>query len=231
MKPVATASLRPCWPRAVLFDLDGTLVDTAPDLAAAVNRLLVEEGLAPLSLAVLRPLVSKGGRALLTRAFPERDDAVIEALLPRFLAAYADALTVQSRPFAGIEALLAGIESAGARWGIVTNKPEALARGVVDGMGWAGRCAVLVGGDSLSLRKPDPAPLRHAAALLGLQAVECVYVGDDARDIAAGLAAGMPTAAALWGYREPSEQPERWPASAHCADAAAVAAWIEGLSR
>lgn len=231
MKPVAASSPRPCWPRAVLFDLDGTLVDTAPDLAAAVNRLLIEEGLAPLPLAVLRPLVPKGGRALLARAFPDRDDAVIGALLPRFLTAYADALTVLSRPFAGIEALLAGIESAGARWGIVTNKPEALARGVIAGMGWAARCAVLVGGDSLPLRKPDPAPLRLAAALLGLATEDCAYIGDEARDIAAGLAAGMPTAAALWGYHEPSEQPEHWPASAHCADAAAVAAWLRVLPR
>jgi len=228
MSPNAAASVRP---RAVLFDLDGTLVDTAPDLVAAVNRLLAEEGRPPLPEEVLRPLVSKGGRALLARAFPDRDGTAIEALLPRFLAAYAGALTLLSRPFAGIEALLAGIESGGGRWGIVTNKPEQLARGVVAGMGWSARCAVLVGGDTLPVRKPDPAPLHHAAVLLGLAAEDCVYVGDDARDIAAGNAAGMPTAVALWGYREPAEQPEHWPASAHCVDAMAVAVWIGVLPR
>ncbi len=217
-------------PRAVLFDLDGTLVDTAPDLAAAVNRLRVEDGRAALDEAELRPLVSKGGRALLARAYPESDPAALEARLPRFLAAYAEALVVHSRPFPGIEALLDQLESHGCRWGIVTNKPEALARGVLAGLGWTARCAVLVGGDTLPLRKPDPAPLAHAVARLGVPPGACAYVGDDARDIAAGNAAGMPTAVALWGYREAGDCPSRWPASAHCADAGALAAWL-GMAR
>ena len=215
---------------AVLFDLDGTLVDTAPDLAAAVNRLLRDEGRAALPESALRPLVSKGGRALLARAFPDLADAEREILLPRFLALYGEALAVASAPYEGVEALLAAIESRGWRWGIVTNKPEGLARGVVAGMGWATRCGVLVGGDTLPVRKPDPAPLLLAAERLGLPASACLYVGDDARDIEAGNAAGMASVAALWGYREAHEDPGTWPAVAHCDSAEQVGRWLAGAA-
>lgn len=209
--------------KAVLFDLDGTLVDTAPDLVAAVNAVLEAEGRNPLPDAALRPLVSKGGRALLSRAFPDLDPDARDARLPVFLARYGEALAVHSRPFAGVPPLLSAIEARGWRWGIVTNKPEGLARGVVDGMGWAGRCGVLVGGDTLPVRKPDPAPLVLAAERLGVVPRHCVYVGDDARDVEAGRAAGMPTIAALWGYRDADERPDEWLADAHAADATAVA--------
>jgi phosphoglycolate phosphatase len=214
--------------RAVLFDLDGTLADTAPDLIAAANRILVEEGRAPLPDAALRPLVSKGGRALLARAFPELDDAAREPLLPRFLAAYADALAVHTRPFDGIEPLLRDIEARGWLWGIVTNKPEGLAVGVVEGLGWSTRSKALVGGDTLAVRKPAPEPLLHAAAQLGVAPSQCLYVGDDARDIEAAKAAGMPSAAALWGYREAHENPRDWLADVDCLDAAALQAWLTG---
>lgn len=200
--------------RAVLFDLDGTLADTAPDLIAAVNRLRAEAGRTALPETALRPLVSKGGRALLARAFEDLGEAAREALLPRFLAHYAAALAVHTRPFAGIEPLLAAIEARGLRWGIVTNKPEALARAVVQGLGWAGRSAALVGGDTLPVRKPAPDPLWLAARQLGLAPGDCLYVGDDARDIEAAVAAGMPGIAALWGYREAHEDPQAWPAAA-----------------
>lgn len=214
--------------RAVLFDLDGTLADTAPDLIAAVNRIVVEEGLAPLPEAALRPLVSKGGRALLTRAFPELDEAAREPLLPRFLAAYAEALSQHTRPFAGIEALLGDIEARGWPWGIVTNKPEALAVGVVDGLGWSKRSKALVGGDTLPVRKPSPEPLWLAAAKLGVAPGHCLYVGDDARDIEAARAAGMPSVAACWGYREADENPRDWAADVECLDAEALRAWLSG---
>lgn len=215
--------------RAVLFDLDGTLADTAPDLVAAVNRLRVEEGRTPLPDAALRPLVSKGGRALLARAFADLDADAREPLLPRFLAAYAEALAVHTRPFAGIDALLAAIEARGWPWGIVTNKPEALARGVVGGLGWSMRSSVLVGGDTLPVRKPAPEPLWLAAERLGIAPAHCLYVGDDARDIDAAQAAGMPCVAALWGYREAHEDPRAWLALAHCADVAALGDWLAGL--
>lgn len=214
--------------RAVLFDLDGTLADTAPDLIAAVNRLLIEEARAPLPDAALRPLVSKGGRALLARAFSDLDAAAREPLLPRFLAAYAEALAVHTRPFDGVEPLLVDIEARGLAWGIVTNKPEGLAVGVVEGLGWSTRSKVLVGGDTLPVRKPAPEPLLHAAARLGVAPAQCLYVGDDARDIEAAKAAGMPSAAALWGYREAHEDPRGWHADVDCVDATALRQWISG---
>ncbi|MCZ8113695.1 phosphoglycolate phosphatase [Silanimonas sp.] len=214
--------------RAVLFDLDGTLADTAPDLIAAVNRILVEESRPPLPDSALRPLVSKGGRALLARAFPDLSEDAREPLLPRFLAAYAEALAVHTRPFEGIEPLLADIEARGWPWGIVTNKPEGLAIGVVEGLGWSTRSKALVGGDTLPVRKPAPEPLWLAASQLGVTPEACLYVGDDARDVEAAKAAGMPSVAALWGYREAHEDPQAWGATVDCPDAEALRRWLAG---
>lgn len=194
----------------VLFDLDGTLVDSAPDLLAAVNSVLADARSTPLGLAELRPVVSKGARAMLALAFPQLDAGQREQLVPAMLDHYARAVAVHTRPFDGIESLLQRIERAGMRWGIVTNKPEALARDVVQAMGWSERSAVLIGGDTLPTRKPDPAQLLHACALLGIAPGHCVYVGDDERDIQAARAAGMPSVAALWGYREAHENPADW---------------------
>ena len=214
--------------RAVLFDLDGTLADTAPDLIAAVNRILAEESRPPLPESALRPLVSKGGRALLARAFADLGEDTREPLLPRFLAAYAEALAVHTRPFDGIEALLEAIEVRGWPWGIVTNKPEGLAVGVVAGLGWSTRSKALVGGDTLPVRKPAPEPLWLAASQLGVAPEACLYVGDDARDIEAAKAAGMPSVAALWGYREAHEDPRTWGATVDCVDAEALRRWLGG---
>jgi len=214
--------------RAVLFDLDGTLADTAPDLIAAVNRILTEESRPPLPDSALRPLVSKGGRALLARAFDDLAEEAREPLLPRFLAAYADALAVHTRPFDGIEALLEVIEARGWPWGIVTNKPEGLAIGVVEGLGWSTRSKALVGGDTLPVRKPAPEPLWLAASQLGVPPEACLYVGDDARDVEAAKAAGMPSVAALWGYREAHEDPRTWGATVDCRDAEALRLWLAG---
>jgi N-acetyl-D-muramate 6-phosphate phosphatase len=208
-------------PAAMLFDLDGTLVDTAPDLCNAVNRVLAGLGEPAVPLARLREVVSKGGRAMLSVALPGTDEAARDALLPAFLGYYAEALAVDSRTFPGIDDLLAALDARGVRWGIVTNKPEALAAAVVDGFGWTRRCAVLVGGDTLPLRKPDPAPLRLACERLGIAAADAIYVGDDERDIQAARASGMPSIAALWGYRLPGEDPLTWGADyafAHAAD-------------
>ena len=216
-------------PRAVLFDLDGTLVDTAPDLCNAVNHVLAGLGRAAVPLARLREVVSKGGRAMLAVALPDLDDAARDALLPPFLARYAEALAVESEPFTGVPALLDALDARGVRWGIVTNKPEALAAGVVAGMGWVARCAVLVGGDTLPLRKPDPAPLHLACERLGIDPARGLYVGDDERDVQAARAAGMPSAAALWGYRLPGEDPLQWGAD-HAAAVPADLHAIAGLA-
>lgn len=194
----------------VLFDLDGTLVDSAPDLLVATNRLLVDAGRPLLKLETLRPVVSKGSRAMLAVAFPDLDVAARETLVPAFLDYYGAAISDQSRAFEGVEQLLGRIERARVRWGIVTNKPEGLARAVVDKLGWAQRCAVLVGGDTLPKKKPDPDQLLHACAQLGIDPGRCVYVGDDERDVQAARAAAMPSVVALWGYREAHDDPTLW---------------------
>jgi len=194
----------------VLFDLDGTLVDSAQDLLAATNRVLARMDRAPLDLEVFRPIVSKGARAMLALAFPDLDADQRERLVPELLEHYADSIAGHSAAFEGIESLLQRIERAGLRWGIVTNKPEALARSVVHAMGWSERCAVLVGGDTLVAKKPDPAQLLHACELLKTTADRCVYVGDDERDVQAARAAGMASIVALWGYREAHDDPAKW---------------------
>lgn len=201
-----------CFPRLVLFDLDGTLLDSAPDMVAAIDALRAERGEPPMPTALLRPHVSRGARAMLAASFPTLDDAQRESMVPAFLAHYERVLARYGFPFEGVEELLGAIEADGARWGIVTNKPEYLARKLLPLLGWESRCAVLVGGDTLPQRKPHALPLLHAADVVGVAPVESVYVGDDERDIIAARAAGMPSAAALWGYRLAEDDPVAWKA-------------------
>jgi len=200
----------PAMAPLILFDLDGTLVDSAVDLLNALNIIAVREGVKPLSLASIRPVVSKGGRAMLGVAFAERDANAREALLQPFLDVYAESVATHSTPFDGVSEVLDAIEAAGSRWGIVTNKPHYLAVGVVASMGWSERSAILIGGDSLARKKPDPDQLLHACEILGVAPGDCVYVGDDERDIVAARNAGMKSVAALWGYREAHENPRDW---------------------
>jgi phosphoglycolate phosphatase len=198
------------FPRAVLFDLDGTLLDSAPDMVATVNAMRAARGLPELPLDAIRPHVSRGARAMARAAFPGIDDDGVSALVPEFLATYERGLGLHGAPFDGIEPLLSAIEADGGRWGIVTNKPEYLARKLMPLLGWEQRSAVLVGGDTLPQRKPHPLPLQHAARMLGLAPADCVYVGDDERDMLAARAAGMASVVALWGYRLPEDVPARW---------------------
>lgn len=198
------------FPRGALFDLDGTLLDSAPDMAAALNALRVERAEPPMPLADLRPHVSKGARAMIRASWPHFDDAVREAMVQPFLDTYERELGRHCVLFDGIAELLDALEADGVRWGIVTNKPEYLARQVLPGLGWETRCAILIGGDTLAERKPHPLPLLHAAAELGAAIDDCVYVGDDRRDIDAARAAGMRSVVALWGYRPDGDQPAEW---------------------
>ena len=185
---------------AVFFDLDGTLIDSAPDLVVAMSRLRAELGEPAVDVSTIGHVVSKGGRAMLRRGFPGADEARIELLLPRFLDLYAEAIATHTRTYPGIDDVLAAFEERGIRWGVVTNKPGRLARAVMAALALDARCAALVSGDCLPLRKPDPAPLLHACALAGVDAAHSIYVGDDARDVEAGKRAGMATVAAAWGY-------------------------------
>lgn len=196
---------------AVLFDLDGTLVDSAPDLVAAMQRLCRELGQPEPDTAGVRAAVSKGGRAMLRRGLPGLDDARYDALLPRFLDLYAADIAQLSRPFDGVDVLIRAIEARGARWGVVTNKPGWLARPLLQQLGWSTRSAALVSGDCLAVKKPDPAPILRACELAGVAPQRCAYVGDDLRDIEAGRAAGMLTVAAAWGYLD-GEDPQAWAA-------------------
>ena len=198
------------FPRAVLFDLDGTLLDSAPDMLATANLLRDRHGLPPMLLEQIRPHVSKGSRAMLAAAFPHLPAIETEAMVPQFLDTYLDELGKHSVLFNDIEAMLVALETAGTAWGIVTNKPEYLARDILPQFGWETRCAVLIGGDTLAEKKPHPLPLLVTAERMGFHAEDCVYVGDDERDIQAARAAGMPSIAALWGYRQQHENPTEW---------------------
>lgn len=187
-------------PRAVLFDLDGTLADTAPDLAAAINRVRVERGLSPAPYQQLRPVASAGARGLIGAAFgmaPE--DAGYDALRTAFLDHYAAAIAAESRLFEGVDTLLAQLHEWDISWGIVTNKAARFTDSLVPQIGLQ-HAQCVVSGDTTAHAKPHPAPLLEAARRLSLSPAECWYVGDDLRDIQAGRAAGMMTIAAGWGY-------------------------------
>ena len=187
-------------PRAVLFDLDGTLADTAPDLAHAVNQLRVARGLLPAPYDKLRPVASAGARGLIGAAFGlAPGQAEYEPLRVQFLDNYLAAIADKTTLFDGVPAMLAALEKHGIRWGIVTNKAARLTDVLVPKIG-LGHAACVVPGDTTAHPNPHPASLLEAAARLALAPQDCWYVGDDLRDIQAGLAAGMPTIAAAWGY-------------------------------
>lgn len=192
--------MNPNTPRAVLFDLDGTLADTAPDLAGAVNLLRTARGLAPTDYALLRPVASAGARGLIGAAFGiTPQDEEYAALRDSFLENYANNIAVHSRLFDDVPALLEGLEKADIVWGIVTNKVMYLTEKLVPQIG-LGHAACVVCGDTTPHPKPHPAPLIEAANRIGIAPEQCWYVGDDLRDIQAGQAAGMFTVAAGWGY-------------------------------
>ncbi|WP_019141746.1 HAD family hydrolase [Noviherbaspirillum massiliense] len=200
-------------PRAILFDLDGTLADTAPDLAAAVNQLRVARGLPEAPYESLRPVASAGARGLIGAAFGLKPgDEEYETLRVAFLNNYEAALAVKSRLFDGIPELLHKLEEAGMQWGIVTNKAARFTEPLVPQIGLLhARC--VISGDTTPHPKPHPTPLLEAARRLGLPPADCWYVGDDVRDIQAGSAAGMPTIGAAWGYCGHAE-PVTWGADA-----------------
>ncbi len=199
--------------KLVLFDFDGTLADTAPDLAAAANLLRQQHSLAPLPYDALRPFASHGARGLLKAALNiEPDDSGYDQLKAQFLQDYAQVMYQQTRLFDGIAELLAELARQDFAWGIVTNKIESLALPMIRHLGLAQDCAVTVGGDTTAHIKPHPEPLFHAARSAGVQPASCIYIGDDLRDIQAGKAAGMATVAAAYGYC--SANPRDWQADA-----------------
>jgi phosphoglycolate phosphatase len=198
--------------KAILFDFDGTLADTATDLARPLNRLRAARGLPELPIETLRPFASSGARGLLEAGLgilPDHPE--FKPLREAFLRHYADEICVDTRLFPGMETLLAEIETRGLRWGIVTNKSTHLTRRIVAALGLDKRAACVVCGDTTPHLKPHPASLLHAANELRLAPADCVYLGDDQRDMQAAQAAGMRSVAVSWGY---GEHLERWNADA-----------------
>jgi phosphoglycolate phosphatase len=202
---------------AYFFDLDGTLLDTAPDMVAALNALRAEHNLSPLDYAMARTQVSNGAAGLLSIAFAHLDADGREALRGRYLDLYAERLSRETAPFPGMLDVLDALDNAGQPWGIVTNKPAFLTEPLLAAQGLSQRCACIVSGDTLAQRKPHPEPLLHAARVVGVASATAVYVGDARRDIQAGQAAGMVTVVATYGYMEPGEDPLLWGAD-HAVD-------------
>lgn len=202
----------------MLFDLDGTLLDTAPDLVASTHHALRAQGFAPRADVDLRGFVSGGARGLVLGA--QLAALNVERAIADLLAHYASNISVASAPFEGVIALLDALDANGVRWGIVTNKSTELTHSLRHHQPVLARADVLVCGDTLAVRKPDPAPLLHAAALLDAAPAETIYVGDDRRDMLAAQAAGMPGVIALWGYLGADPAPLAWPHWRACADVA-----------
>lgn len=197
--------------RAILFDMDGTLLDTAPDFIAVAQAMRVARGLDRVPDQLIRDVVSGGARAMVLSAFdvdPMSEE--FEALRLEFLDRYQDHCAVDSRLYDGMAELLMEIEQSGLIWGVVTNKPSRFAEPIMEQLGLASRSAVLVCPDHVSKSKPDPEPMTLACSQLGLDPATVLFVGDDLRDIESGRAAGSRTAAVRYGYIHPDDNPETW---------------------
>ncbi|MCX7275372.1 MAG: HAD-IA family hydrolase [Burkholderiales bacterium] len=206
-----TDTALPWRPAAIFFDLDGTLADTAQDLAEPVNAMRRERDLPPLPLEVLRPFASMGARGLIGRGLGVgREDDAFEALRVDFLGRYEAAMCVHTRLFDGMAELLDGLDARGIAWGVVSNKVERYVRPILADLGVLHRSISAVGGDTTAHAKPHPEPLLHAARLARVDPLRCVYIGDDERDIEAGRAAGMVTVAAGYGFCGDARPPRLW---------------------
>lgn len=212
--------------QGVLFDLDGTLLDTAVDMAGALNDLRIEEDLSPLPFATIRPHASHGSTAMVQIGFGLPPGASFEAMRQRFLDRYAARIALETRLFPGGEALLLALEVAGLKWGVVTNKPAYLTDPLMAALELTPRAACIVSGDTLPQRKPHPAPLLHGAAQAGLDPAACVYVGDAERDVQAALAAGMTALVAHFGYLADTDRPDTWGAHGSVHSMADIATWL-----
>jgi len=217
--------------RAVLFDLDGTLLDTAPDMVAALNALRLEEGLAPLPYETVRPAVSHGAARLVTSGFPEADHERANALQRRFLDIYRGALSQGTRLFPGMEQVLETLVRRRLHSGIVTNKPAWLTDPLLEQLGLRARFTCVVSGDTVAERKPHPLPLLHAAKLAGVTAAECIYVGDALRDVQAAHAAGMAALVANYGYLKADEDSQLWGGDGYLNRALDLLSWIDASGR
>jgi phosphoglycolate phosphatase len=218
-----TASLR-----GVLFDLDGTLLDTAPDLVHALNQVRIEQGRAELPFPVARTQVSHGSSGLIRLGFPDLSGEPLERLRLRLLEIYSARLAVGTRLFDGCQEVLDGLAARGLAWGIVTNKPAFLTTPLLATLGLDRVAGCVVSGDTLPQRKPHPAPLLLAASQLSIPPEQCLYVGDAERDVQASRAAGMPVLVALYGYLGPDDNPSGWQADAQIDTPTQIIDWLDG---
>jgi 2-phosphoglycolate phosphatase len=215
--------------RGVLFDLDGTLLDTAPDLVNACNLALVEAGFEPQALQALRPMVSGGASAMLRLSLDADERAAeFENVLERMLSIYLENIAVHTRFFDGMDSVLDELESRGLSWGIVTNKLSCYTVPLLASLGLLTRPGCVVSGDTLPEMKPHPLPMWEACRLIGSAPAECVYIGDARRDIEAGKNAGMATLAALYGYIPENDPPHGWGADGLLSRPSDLLAWLDG---
>lgn len=212
--------------RAVFFDLDGTLIDTAPDMVAILTDLLEARGSEALPFATARASVSNGAMGLIRLAFPDANEHTRQSLYEEYLERYERAVCVNSTLFPGLPGILDDLERLGLPWGVVTNKPQRMTEPLLAKLGLASRATCIVSGDSLPQRKPDPAPLLLASRLAGVPPAESMYIGDAERDVAAGRAAGMTTIAAAYGYVVSGDDPALWLADQVATDTAELARLI-----
>lgn len=219
---------KPCRiPDAVLFDLDGTLLDTAGDLVAALNTILDEDGRPPMQLDTFRPWVSQGGLTLVSMAYGlPRESEEAQALWQRYLVAYESDISRHSCLFDGLEGILAGLESGSRPWGIVTNKPTYLTDRLLRELGMRDRPACMVCSDTAPRSKPWPDPVLLACEIMGVSPESALMVGDDERDVVSARAAGADAVVAAWGYIRPDDDPATWGASAILPRPAALRPWV-----
>jgi phosphoglycolate phosphatase len=199
---------------AVLFDLDGTLADTAPDMVGALQDMQRDKGYSPVQYEQGRATVSNGALGLLKLGFPDTDDAFRAGLMCEYIERYKANLCTKTTVFAGIDTLLDQLDAANLAWGVVTNKPAHLTEPLMRSLQLANRCACIVSGDTLATRKPAAEPMLYACELAGVRPQHTMYIGDAARDIEAGRAAGMATIAATYGYILDGDDPAMWNADA-----------------
>lgn len=212
---------------AVLFDLDGTLLDTAPDLALALNIVLEKHNYPKVPFTKIRPIASTGTRGLLQLGFGiDENDPRYPLLREQFLNAYHEHLYDRTTVFNGIELVLQHLEKQQMPWGVVTNKPADLAKQLLDKFNLLPTCACIIGGDTLPKRKPDPEPLFHACDIIGRHVSECVYIGDAERDIEAAKRANMVSIAALYGYIANDENPQLWQADHYIEEPQEIIHWL-----
>lgn len=211
----------------ILFDLDGTLLDTHKDMGYALNSVLDKHGNPPLPLETIRPYVSKGVMVLVCMAFkcePHSEQAT--ALWHEYLDVYSQNISQYTELFPGMDSILDIIESNGQKWGIVTNKPEYLTKPLLVALELGSRAASVVSGDTLPEKKPHPAPLLYACEQINADPAGAVYIGDDERDVEAGKRAGMATLAAAYGYITPEDDPKLWNADGIVQHAEDIQPWL-----